>query len=522
MRKSSLGGSGRLMSSDQVLARRRSTGLVAAASLDLNTATPSQLAAHPLIGKRLAAAIVKQRKHRTLLTAYDLGALARLSERELEALDAVSHGRVATRNIVTSVSTPARRCYVSEPFAVDIAWAPCHLATAELLVVDVRFPSGERGRVVHALQPQEIKARRVRLPGFASGDAGEFDVMATLHGNGVEAHRLSGSWGVFTRNPVQMFISPGYWTQSGTAGAPKYNFAEDRWYCHADVRWVNGTAAAVNLGRRVSVRMTDAGIGEVGSFSFDLSGDVVVPAWTTVYGNLFTWHGPGGAAYDEYIAKGDLTYAYEMSGGGHTVARSQIWRAMRTMGYNLIRVGDFSGAERAEYQRAATEIASDIYRSRDMTVYGAELYRIEGTPDMEADKTRFRFIDSQAEINALRSKYTVDNWYLDTFMVEGRWDGAFGSSPVNGPDDKNGDSSGLVVRRDGDTVNLGQTFAHEGGHYLGLEHADEDDGCADTDPGDANISDNFIFSSSRRDSDVITGCQINTMRRHGLVRVMTP
>jgi hypothetical protein len=141
---------------------------------------------------------------------------------------------------------------------------------------------------------------------------------------------------------------------------------------------------------------------------------------------------------------------------------------------------------------------------------------------MDADKARFRFIDNQGEINELRNRYTVSNWYLDVFMVEGRWDGAFGSSPVNGPVDKQGDSSGLVVRRDGDTMNLGQTFAHEAGHYVGLEHADEDDGCADTDPASPDIDDNFIFSSSRRDSAVITGCQIDKMRRHGLVRSMTP
>jgi reprolysin-like metallo-peptidase family M12B len=158
-----------------------------------------------------------------------------------------------------------------------------------------------------------------------------------------------------------------------------------------------------------------------------------------------------------------------------------------------------------------------------MTVHGVELRRIEGTPEMDADKARFRFIDNQNEIDELRSRYTVsDNWFLDVFFVEGRWDGAFGSSPVNGPVDKEGATSGLVLRRDSDTVNLGQTFAHEAGHYLGLEHADEGDGCADTDPADPNISDNFIFSSSRRDSAVITGCQIDTMRKHGLVRALTP
>ena len=256
-------------------------------------------------------------------------------------------------------------------------------------------------------------------------------------------------------------------------------------------------------------------------FSFDLSGDVVIPSFSTVYGNWYTSHGSGGI-FDEFSAKGDLTFRYSMSGSGFAPTRSQVWRTMRTIGYNIIRVGDFTGSERNEYTRAAEQIASGIFRSRDMTVYGVELYRIEGTPDMDADKARYRFIDNQGEINALRNRYTVDNWYLDVFFVEGRWDGAFGSSPTNGPVDKEGDSSGLILRRDSDTVNLGQTFAHEAGHYLGLEHADEDDGCADTDPSSPTISDNFIFSSSRRDSAVITSCQINKMRQHGLVRSMTP
>ena len=522
MGKMITGGSGRALSASQILLRKRAAGFALDAPIDLNRATPAQLAAHRLIGKRLAASIVARRRRAPLLTAFDLGRIARIGPHHLAALDAACSGTLPTRCMLASIATPDKRCYVGEPFGVAIAWKPTPITTAEVLVLEIRFASGERGRVVHKISPDESKAHQVRLHGFVSGEAGEVDIVATLYAADASAHRLYASVGVFTRNPVQMFITPSYWTQSSSAGAPKYNFGEDRWYCHADVRWVNGTGASVNLGRRVSVRMTDAGVGEVGSFAFDLSGDIVVPAWTTVYGNLFTWHGAGNPAYDEYMAKGDLTYRYEMSGGGHTVQASRVWRAMRTIGYNVIRVGDFSAAERAEYRRAAAEVASDILRSRDMTVYDVELYRIEGTPDMDADKTRFRFIDSQAEINDLRSKYTVDNWFLDVFMVEGRWDGAFGSSPSGGPVDKQGASSGLVIRRDGDTVNLGQTFAHEAGHYLGLEHADEDDGCADTDPADANIDDNFIFSSSRRDSDVITGCQINKMRQHGLVRSMTP
>ncbi len=270
----------------------------------------------------------------------------------------------------------------------------------------------------------------------------------------------------------------------------------------------------------MNVQATDAGIGTVGTFSFDLSADVVIPAFSTVYGTLFTWHG-GGGIFDEFSAKGDLTFRYSMSGSGFAPTTLRVWRTMRTIGYNIIRVGDFTGAERTEYRRAAEEVASGIFRSRDMTVYGTELYRIEGSRDMEADKTRWRFIDNDGEFNAMANKYSVPNWYIDVFMVEGYF-GGFGASYVNAPTDKDGDYSGIVIGRDGDTVNLGQTFAHEAGHHLGLEHADDNDGCSDTDPAAANIADNFIFSSSRRDSATITGCQINKLRQHGFVRSMTP
>lgn len=392
----------------------------------------------------------------------------------------------------------------------------------EILSLWIRFPSGATRRADYAITDEERERGSKSVAGVLSGEPGEMYVTATTRYRDGTVDERSALLAVGTRNPVHLFVTPSFWTQSGTVGAPKYNFQERRWYCHASVRWVNSTDREVNLGRRVTVEMTDAGT-HVGTFSFELTGDVVVQANSTVYGSLFTFHPEGSSAYNVFIKKGDLTFRYSMSGSGFAPSRTQIWRTMRVVGYNIIRVGDFTAAERGEYRRAAADIASGIFLSRDMTVHGVELYRIEGTPQMDADKARFRFIDNQGEIDELRSRYTVSgNWFLDVFFVEGRWDGAFGSSPVNGPVDKEGGNSGLVLRRDDDTVNLGQTFAHEAGHYLGLEHADEGDGCADTDPNAPNISDNFIYSSSRRDSTVITGCQIDKMRRHGLVRALTP
>ncbi len=421
---------------------------------------------------------------------------------------------------MTGISCDTDPLFVNEAFAVRVDFLKSPVS-AEILTLDTLFPSGQMKHGHFRLTTRDRRAGRVAVPGIRSSESGGVRVLATLRDEMGGLHQASSEFGVFTRNPVQMFITPQNATQSGNAGAPKYNWDEDRWYCYADVRWVNGESSAVNLGRRVTVRMSDAG-DEVDTFSFNLGGDIVVPAMSTVYGSLYTYHGSNTDEYDIFMDRGDLTFRYSMSGGGFTPVRNQVWRGMRVIGFNIIRVGDFTNTERSEYRRAAAEVASGILQSRDMTVYGVELYRIEGTTAMNADKARFRFIDSDEEIDDMSDAYSVDNWFIDVFFVEGRWDGAFGSSYVNAPADKEGDLSGICIARDGDTVNLGQTFAHEAGHHLGLEHADENDGCADTDPSDPNISDNFIFSSSRRDSAVITGCQIDKMRRHGLVRVMTP
>lgn len=422
----------------------------------------------------------------------------------------------------TAGDVAPERLFALEPETIRVTLPVDDGRRPEIVSLRARFPSGSTRRADFLVDEGERAAGFLEIPDVVSGEPGELCLGITVrYDDGTVDHRTA-IVPVRTRNPVHMFVTPTFQTQSGTVGAPRFDFGLRRWECHASVRWVNSTDRQVDLGRRVTVRMTDAGT-EIGAFEFDLTGNIVVPANSTVYGTLVTFHPEGSSAYDVFINKGDLTFRYGMRGSGFEPARSLVWRAMRVVGYNIIRVGDFSATERLEYRRAAGEVASGIFQSRDMTVHGVELYRIEGTPEMDADKARFRFIDSQAEIAEMRSRYTVgDNWFLDVFFVEGRWDGAFGSSPSGGPVDKQGDSSGLVVRRDSDTVNLGQTFAHEAGHYLGLEHADEGDGCGDTDPTDPSISDNFIFSSSHSDSTVITACQIDKMRRHGLVRALTP
>jgi hypothetical protein len=488
--------------------------------IDLNTASPRELADHPMIGPDLARQIARLRRARRITTPAELFHENHVTRAQLAELEGFAVGTVKLRPLLRRIAVDRRRLYVGERFTLRFEWDRSGVAAPEILSVAVRFPSGARREEHYRVPTGAVRTGRFAIPGFASGESGEVYVLASLRDDSGRVSRQAALFGVFTRNPVQIFVTPQFLTQSGSAGAPKYDFGQSRWYCYADVRWVNGESRTVNLGRRVDVQVSDAGIGVVANFSFNLSSDIVVPAFSTAYGNLYTWHGSG-SVFDEFNAKGDLTFRYTMSGSGFSPSRSLIWRTMRTIGYNIIRVGDFTGTERSEYQRAAAEVASGIFQSRDMTVYGTELYRIEGTTEMDADKARWRFIDNDGEFDAMASKYSVSNWYMDVFMVESYF-GGFGASYVDAPSDKNGNRSGIVIGRDGDTVNLGQTFAHEAGHHLGLEHADDNDGCADTDPASPTISDNFIFSSSARDSADITGCQINKMRQHGFVRSMTP
>lgn len=514
------GGSGRVYSKRETREIRSLFAPPLPEPLDLNKARSEQLASHPLIGKSLAAKIIRLRKRSPLSTPSDLFHAGLVDRTKLRSLENYTFGTVKVRPLLLLIETGQSRLYVDEPFDLRFKWVKSDATQPAILSVDVRFPSGRRSQFHARVDNENAQAGEFVLGSFASGESGEFSVFATLRDDAGGVSRRSATFGVFTRNPVQMFVTPQYLTQSGTAGAPKYNFAESSWYCYADVRWVNGESQTVNLGRRVDVEVSDAGFGQAGVLTFNLSGDVVIPPFSTVYGNWYTFH-KGDVIANEFSAKGDLTYKYSMRNSIFNPTRSVVWRTMRTIGYNLIRIGDFSSSEISEYQKAAQNVSSGILRSRDFTVYGTELYKIEGTKELDADKEKWRFIDNDSEILALNSKYSVPNWYLDVFMVEGIA-GGLGQSPVNGPVDKKGPKSGIVIGRDKDTVNLGQTFAHESGHHLGLEHADENDGCADTDPASPKISDNFIFSASKKESAVITDCQENKMRQHGLVRSMTP
>lgn len=115
-------------------------------------------------------------------------------------------------------------------------------------------------------------------------------------------------------------------------------------------------------------------------------------------------------------------------------------------------------------------------------------------------------IESGSEASDLTAEWTVPNGAVDMFVVKVMSGGADGRSPAPGSCDKNGKGmTGSVVSLNGSTANSGNTFAHEVGHYLGLQHI--------SDPN------NFIGGNGASDSKTaILTSQGNTMKSHCFAR----
>lgn len=165
---------------------------------------------------------------------------------------------------------------------------------------------------------------------------------------------------------------------------------------------------------------------------------------------------------------------------------------------NPIFVGweNFTAAERIKCQ-FAIQFARDIYDDVDFGIR-----RLNWRAILVADAGTHVTIASSAEANDLTDDWNGPADALDVFMVR-VMTGADGWSAVNGPCAKDHltDMTGSVVSLNGSNSNTGNTFAHEMGHYLGLDHV--------ADPN------NFIGNNGSSNSNTaITSAQGTTMKQH--------
>lgn len=177
---------------------------------------------------------------------------------------------------------------------------------------------------------------------------------------------------------------------------------------------------------------------------------------------------------------------------------------------NVILVADenFSWQDWEETQYAI-QFMRDIYANVNLCVRKIRWQAIHA-----ADAGGYATIDSSSEAHDLTDDWNgPDGDYLDVFVVRSITH-ADGVSAVDGPcskDDKD-EMTGSVVSLNGSYDNSGNTFAHEIGHYLGLDHIEDNNNFIGGGP---------IGSPSEGASNQNTGIynwQGTTMKKHCYVK----
>ena len=183
---------------------------------------------------------------------------------------------------------------------------------------------------------------------------------------------------------------------------------------------------------------------------------------------------------------------------------------------NVIRVGGdaFSDSDESDIN-VGLKIMRDTYAKAGLGVARVEHFDI---PVSEANGRED--IDSDDEAETLSNEWTVHNDGLDLFVIRSGWteDGAArsGISATDGPCDKDDDTgmSGSVASAGG--LLTGNTFAHEIGHYLGLEHV-PDESCEDAAASSPELAGRLMFPCGVALVGEITSEEAETMKEHCFV-----
>jgi hypothetical protein len=201
-----------------------------------------------------------------------------------------------------------------------------------------------------------------------------------------------------------------------------------------------------------------------------------------------------------YVNEGTACHVFPAA----TAATTALFRLLkpgdRHVDVNIILVGSdgFTTANRTQVNDSIA-IMRSIYEKVGLGVRVAGRFAIPLT-----QANGHESIENGGEASDLTSEWTVANDAVDVFVVKVMTD-ADGRSPLNGPCDKNAKGmTGSVVSLNGSTANSGNTFAHEVGHYLGLDHVPD--------------SGNFIGGNGGSDSFTgIFGWQGDIMKKHCFV-----
>lgn len=406
--------------------------------------------------------------------------------------------------------------------------ASSEMSTARFVKIDARFPDGQRETATYRVPAEASKTGRLSIDGFRVERGGELRILAALYDDGGHADYVERLFSVIPSNPVQLWVYPRYGsTRHWTIGATDYQSSEDRYYCRGRFVFANGEDHDVTFGPRVRCRVSDAGLGELADFTFDVT-PITVPAYRQRDLYYRTRHGSGSRVYEIFEHFDDARFEFWIESTEGELDDSIVFQAGAQVGVTANFVGNFSLADRLAIPAIIDTYSSEVYGTVGcIFTPDTPLLRIPGDHE---DWEQFRDIsvEEDSDDNCAKSDEAkdmcsswsspdeydnrIDIFFIESFSGDPCASSIGGISPLEGPTYKWGKHSGCVIElisgiatSQSSAERMGFVIAHEVAHYLGV-------GCSSV-PG--NIMSSPLVGQ-------LTYDQWTIMSEHGFVRRSNP
>jgi hypothetical protein len=283
--------------------------------------------------------------------------------------------------------------------------------------------------------------------------------------------------------------------------------SDGNFHCDANFYFYNGSASTATLSRNMSWRITSQTGSLLWNGTFDFGSNIVLAPWAVSTGWWFNfWFSPGNVVGSRLQNKQwiRITYTFTQIGTGAAVQDSLTWRAVLGPNVNIIRVGEqnFTATERTRIFNALRSNASSLYQQQDLDIGAISTWFINVT-----DAGGYVTINSDGEAEDLTNDWTVDNSFMDMFVVRSYVGSTAGLSAVDGPCDKDAKGmDGSVIELQSSQALTGIIMAHELGHYLGLSHT--------------SATNNVMNPSVGTGNTVLAGSQATNMKDHCFMRFL--